>query len=590
MLDFPIYNYPTGSVTDPTVLYRSLGSFWNQIFQDQAFLKGYTIGLAEEAIQRYYDLLEVVNSYSVKDTPVFHKDKWRPIQILKSEFGSAPFVFEPSAAVFGTQPGSDPYYANVVFQFGFQKRPSADVFIFNVGKEFKDFGVISDRIFNPSVFLCNGSDVILQDGVLYFNQNIFDNPAVTKTDVILENGTKSQFTDTSGQLVDDQLIVLWAYHAEIDDDILFNNFGYIFNLHLDNNQFFKDMLKAIFNLFVDGPTVQNIISICSAFLNIQTVIEAEETVEYLFDDASFHFVVTDKNVYKFPISHIIKSTVFKGVVLSSGDSVTEDIEYYDNVITPGWWNITNVLRPKLALSQYLFLGSYNNQFVVSNDIDLVTVNSLGDIVFPIEGTTEDLAQFHTHLNANKVEIKAKLGLGGPGTSAPIQPVDFIMENFLKANTALMKFRFALSETQASFLALLPLLRANLPPYIYLIVDLDMVMPDEVYNKLNGATTIAFDVGDTVVNADGSNDAGVIENLAPFGYRDVNSRLFEISLGIPSQPYEIVGTVNGVSDSEFDDDKAAGRVVQMTDGYLLKTPPTGASTITFNKLSLLDFYY
>ena len=590
MLNFPIYNYPTKEETDPTVLYRSLGSFWTQIFQDKKFISGYTIGLAEEAIQRYYDLLEVISSYSVKDTPVFHKEKWKPIRILKSEYGNTPFVFEPGSAIFGAQASTDAYYKNTVFQFGFPKQPVSEVFTFAVGEEFKDFGVISDRIFNPSVFLCNGSDVILDNGVLYFNQNIFDNPNIIKTDVISENGEKVQFTDSGGNLVDDQLIILWAYHSQIDKSILFNNFGYLFELHLDNTQFFKDILKAVFDLFVDGPTIQNIVTICASFLNIQTVIEETEIVESVFDDSRYHFIVTDKHVYKFDLTHTLQPDITQGVVLSGGDLLTTDIAYYDNVISPGWWKTTDVVKPKLALSQYLFLGNYESQFIISNDIDLVTVNSLGDIVFPIEGTAADIEQFHTKLNANKVEIKALLGLAGAGSSVPIQPVDFIMENFLKTNTALLKFRFATNKIQSKFLALLPLLYQHLPPYIYIILDLEMVVPNDSYENLNDSIVIAFDDGDLTLSADGSNSTGNIENLAPYGYKNARSRLFEISLGIPQQPYEIVGTEEGTEDSAYDDAKSEGRVVKMTDGYLLKTPPTGATTLTFNKLLLLDFYY
>ena len=69
-MDFPINK--TGSVTDPVFLYRSLGSFWTDIFQDKETLKGYTKGQAEEITQRYLDLIEAINSFSATDIDVFH--------------------------------------------------------------------------------------------------------------------------------------------------------------------------------------------------------------------------------------------------------------------------------------------------------------------------------------------------------------------------------------------------------------------------------------------------------------------------------------------------------------------------------------
>ena len=79
-------------------------------------LKGYTIGLAEEFIQRYYDLIEVVDSYAVDDIHVFHKEKWKPILVYKSKFNESPFRFEKAGANFGEQDGTSNYYQNAIFQ------------------------------------------------------------------------------------------------------------------------------------------------------------------------------------------------------------------------------------------------------------------------------------------------------------------------------------------------------------------------------------------------------------------------------------------------------------------------------------------
>ena len=575
-MDFPIVNYPTNAETDPGVLYRSLGSFWTQIFRDQATLRGYTLALAEEIIQRYYDLVEVVNSYSVKDTPIFHKEKWKPIRILRSRFGTAPFVFESGHAVFGPQAENDQYYQKVIFQFGFPKRPSANVYLVNVGDELKDFGVITDRIFNPSKYYFKGSDVVVQDGILYFNSDIFNDEKIAKSNVISENGEVVQFLDTSGVLQDEQLIVLWVYHADVDQSILTNNFANLFELDLKNDQTLKGILKAIFDLFVDGPNVINIKSICAAFLGISPIIETIETVEDVFSDEVNQFVVTDRHVYKFALDQTLLTTVKNGAEFLAGDMLVDTIEYYDNAVTPGWWKSSKTIRNKLALSQYLFLGNYESQIIVPNTLDLVTVNSNGDIVFPIEGSAKDVETFHTHLNNSKETIKPLMNLGGPGSSQPIQPVDFLMENFLKTNTAFMRFRFGTHDLQSRFLSLLPLLYSQLPPYVYVIFDLDLVVEDETYDKLNNSNLFHFD-DDVTLSADGSNSAGYIEPLSPYNYNNAKERLFSISLGIPIQAYEVVyGSGHSGSPTA-------------RDGTLLNTHPSGSSTASFGKLLLLDFY-
>ena len=100
-VEFITKNYPANDVTDGQFLYRSLGSFWTYIFSDKNLLKGYTTGMAEELIQAYYTLTEVINQYSVKDVPILHKEKWYPLKIKKSEFNKTKFIFEPGGAVFG---------------------------------------------------------------------------------------------------------------------------------------------------------------------------------------------------------------------------------------------------------------------------------------------------------------------------------------------------------------------------------------------------------------------------------------------------------------------------------------------------------
>jgi hypothetical protein len=81
-LDFlPPSSYPTNTVTDGQFLYRSLGSFWTQLFTDKEALKGYTLGMAEEMVQSYYNLVEVVKQFSVKDIDVLHREKWKALLI-----------------------------------------------------------------------------------------------------------------------------------------------------------------------------------------------------------------------------------------------------------------------------------------------------------------------------------------------------------------------------------------------------------------------------------------------------------------------------------------------------------------------------
>lgn len=603
-MDFPIDTYPTNTITDPNFLYRSLGSFWTSIFQERGTLKGYTLGHAEEIIQRYYELIETINAYSVKNIDVFHKEKWKPLVVYKSKFNREPFVFEQDKAVFGVQPEEDAYYQGITFQFGFDKTPVTDVYVYDVGDEVSGVGVIAERVIDPKVTLIYGTDISLVEGSLYFNKNIFENPDIPKSAVIGENGQPVTFTDNNGNVFEEEFLILWMYNSDLDVKALYYNFGYIFQLNLTNDQYFKDLLISVFDLFVDGPTVNNIKGCCAAFLGVPIVLNAEETVEWIFSDNQFQYVVTDKECYKLDKRYTLVSSLIIGAVLHVGDVFVFNIEYFDNLIaaslqyyTPtsssyGWWQKEGIIDGKLALSKYLFNGEYIQQLLFSTELDVITLDENGNLVFPVEGLPQDVATFHAYINsaANKEQIKEALGLTDPGDAYPTVPVNFVMENFLKANTAMLKFDFYNDPQRASFLNLLPIIRKHIPAYVYLILKITMTQPTDTYDQLNDSITITFDTGDQILNADGSNSTGEIEDLAPYYYRNVNERLFEISLLVKKNPtdelpYDYVATDEDLVDGSV---VAEGRLLLVKDGKPLRPIPEGATTAQYNNLSLLDF--
>jgi len=605
-MDFPINTYPTNTVTDPDYLYRSLGSFWTGLFadSDKPTLKGYTLGSAEQIIQHYYNLLETINSYSVKDIDVFHTEKWKPITIYKSKFNREPFVFEPDKAVFGVQPEEDLYYQGVMFQFGVDKTPSADVYVYFVGDELTQFGVIADRVIDPNVTLIYGTDVKLTDGSLFFNKNIFDDPTIPKGEVIGENGVPVTYTDVNGNEYNEEFIILWAYHGLLNKQQLYYNFGYIFNLNIDNDQYFKDILVSLFNLFVDRPTINNIKACCAAFLGAPVVKNATETIESIFADDNNNFVVTDLECYKVSKNFNLISSLAPGDILTAGDLLVSDIEYYDNLIASslvyytntdssyGWWQKEGLITDKLALSKYLFNGEYFQQLLFSTALDVITLNEDDLIVFPVEGTEEDVETFHNYINQDdrKEQIKEALGLVNPGDSYPTVPLNFVMENFLKANTAMLKFAFYNDKQRSGFLKLLPIIREHIPAYIYLVIKVDMTVETDDYELLNDAITIEFDTGEQTLNADGSNEDGELENLEPYGFNDVKSRLFELSLAVKKSSsedldYDYVATDESLVDGDV---VTEGRLLIVKDGRPLKEIPEGATTAQYNNLSLLDF--
>ena len=602
-------NFSFSDDTSASYLYKTLGSFWTDIFQEKDTIKGYTIGVAEEMIQRYLDLVEVINSYSVKDINVFHREKWKPIVLYKSKINQLPFVFEEGHAVFGAQPELDEYYANAIFQFGRAKTPTAEVYTYYVGNELTAFGVAADRILDPQVVFTYGVDVKIQDKALYFNSNIFDNPNIPKFSLIGENGKIQTFKDKQGNVIEEEGLVLWFYNGQVDVSSLYYNFGYIYNLNFDNDDFFKLLLGSLFNINVNGPTVNALKRCCTSFMGVPVVETDNEAVEWIFSDSVYQYVVTDKNSYKFNLQYGLASGVEEGLVLNSGDQLTSAIEFYNstsagptvvysgNVSGKGWWLKEGIIDSKLAVSKYLFYGTYTHQLLFSNDLAVISLDSEGNIVFPVEGTEADVTTFHNYINqaANKAGIKTALGLVNPGDTYTIVPVNFLMDNFLRANSAMLKFNFYSEAQRSKFLSILPIIKSQLPPYVYLIIKINMFMDSEEYSALNDCLTIEFTDGEQLLNADGSNISGEIEELAPYGYNDAAGRLFELALSVVKEPGTPLPYDQVVSFDVFDageipdpDAESEGRVIVIKEGGVLKPIPAGVTTAQYGNLLLLDF--
>jgi hypothetical protein len=604
MPDYPITAFPSNTVTDGNYLFRSLGSFWTTMFQERESIKGYTLGQAEEMVQRYYDLIETISSYSVEQVPVFSRTKWLPLIIYKSEFNRIPFIFEEGEAVFGNQPADDVYYNDTIFQFGTHKTPIAEIFAYALDNGLKQVSIIADKVIAPEVVFTSGVDIKIDDSILYFNTNIFENSKISKAKVIGENGVPETFVDTQGNTVEEEFVVLWCYHAEQDESNLFYNFGYIFDLNLSNDEFYKTILNALFNLYIDGPTINNVKHCCAAFMGVPMILKPSEVVENIFEDSQHRFIVTDQSCYKAPVDLELSPIVVVGTTLFAGDILVRNIEYYDNVIanslifysgeqsSRGWWLTEGLIDDKLAFSKYLFDGEYTQQLLFSTTLDIVTLDEDGSIVFPVEGQEKDIATFNAYLNdpVRKDTIKELLELEDPGDSYPIVPLTFMMENFFKSNSAMLKFVFSDSELQTKFLNLLPIIKLQLPPYVYLILKIDLSISNETYENLNDSNTIVFDSGEEIVSADGSNETGEIENLAPYGYRDVEGRLFAISLLVKKSPtedlpYDYVGTDPDDVDPSV---VSEGRFLQIKEGKPLRAIPEGATTAQYSNLQLIDF--
>jgi hypothetical protein len=527
--------FPALDATDGQHLYLSLGSFWTSIFNDKNVLKGYTLGMAEELIQAYYSLLEMVKQYSVKDVDLFHKEKWKPIIIKKSQFSKAPFVFEKNGAVFGYQPDTDKFYANKLFRFGSPKQTTDKLYSYTPDFPLKKFGLIANRVIAPSFVMIPGVDVLYSNGVLYFNDNLFNNDYIPRAQIIGEFGVPQTFVDTEGKITNDEFIILWVYNSEEDRESVYSNFGVLLDLYLPSSESYKNIISGLFNLLIDGPNIKALNIIFAAFNKTPTILENYETIEDIYLQENTHYIITDKHVYKISAEKGMASNVKVGAKLAAGEILSDSVKLVDSLINPAWWRY-EIESNKLAFSSHVFMVNPSHQLFFENSIKLLTYAN-GKFTFPISGRPEDVDSFHDYINASPVkeELVQKLGRAADESfSLAINPLDFVFTNVFKNNTLLLKLNFYDDLELSNFFDLLPNIQNYIPAHVYLIVYLTLkIAPDNIDHMNHGLTIPGF--GSQLFSLDGSVAATGSRPVLPGGadadyYKDYINRLFCVSIG------------------------------------------------------------
>ena len=564
--------YPSTSYTNPNLLYSSLGTFWTRVFQEKKTVQGYCQGLSEELIQMYRSIFDVINENSTWNSPVFAKEKWYPVTIKKSEFDLVPLQFS-SSVVFGPQPDTDPVYPGQIFEFGKPKSTSGGISTVNISVELANFPILADKVIDPDVIYIRGVDLEISNSVVLFNSNIFDNPNLVITPIYNEDGSNATYLDTSGQTQYDSYIVLWAYNADVDNNTLQNGFGNIFNVAGASSDMYKGILRALFTLQITGPTVGSLRGLVSSFLNIP-IVKTNEVVAQVYYTSLGGVVETDKNTYNSPPGYTISVQV--GDSLVYGDTLTDVVKYVDNVSQNSWWS---TLPSLVGFSNRLFVGTYESQLFFPNEIEIVTMSEAGNIIFPVDGTPDDVAAFQLAINTPEIWQLLGLEINGVkqlGKSTVINPVDFIMSNYFRNNMACIYLNLDTSTLPESFFENMKTLSSFLPKHIFLMLNMTVAMSQESYDNLNDSINITFTAGSATLNADGSDSNGEIQNLAPYHYVNVKDRLFALGKS-PAFPTSLV-LLNS----------STGGDCNIQEGELTTTIPANASTAIVGTLNLLTF--
>lgn len=298
------YIFPNNIYDHPQNLLAVLGSWWAHNYAGKDQVLNVIRGKSQVEQQTVLDLMELIASLSRFTVPIYHRDNWYPLYLYSSDRNSVevnPLRYDDGITYDEgysyDSPRNEQYHA------------------FPLPKDLVDAPIVMNRFTDPTLVLTQNMDYLIRDNTLLFRNNPFDDARVA-TRAVYTNG---QVTDTEA--------LLWIYRGQWDWQHIYRQFGYVLGLKLQSSQGYHDLMNAVYDAIVGGTTTTTIRLALSAMTGIPLVKETSEIVETITSDGEILLIITDKNVYKFPVSAVPAVTV--GQTVTRGAALTDTLQIYE---------------------------------------------------------------------------------------------------------------------------------------------------------------------------------------------------------------------------------------------------------------------
>lgn len=473
-------SYPQHDYDQGRELLRQLGSFWSNVFQDADKLQAHLRSSGHVQGQIYLNYIETVACLSRLTVPVFHRENWRLLTITKSAAFSISTVFKPDDLVFGPQEG------NV------EARPEGSVATYGAPETrwtmlpmpddlVQANFTLQNLVLYPSKVWVNGVDYHLDSDrhAFAFKDNLFDDPLVPSRDIL----------DANGHVVD-QEIAFWVYNGDYDLNYIYTHFGYVLGLKLDTSEGYKQILNAVWDMYVSGFSPNNLTMFLAAMSGAPTVIGPKETVELIRQEEDCKLIITDSQVYKIPFA--AEATVEVGDEIVAGQSICDAVSVADLA----GYDPNYSMLPAISLSTPLMSGRYFGEISFKNHDVTIEYSGLDDngkaiVRFETGGFPADIETFWELVQSRGVTAGKTLAdlldtrtnkVGEPtALNMPpfINPLKFILDNLLRNNMFVIKVRSSSFDENAPGLSFFRLLRNVVPPHTTFVVFIELVPPTDV---------------------------------------------------------------------------------------------------------------
>jgi hypothetical protein len=308
--------YPSSDLDRARNMLATLGSFWYRTFTGSDQLRSYAIATGESVAQSHRNVLELAQSLSRYEIPVFHTENWLPIALRKSQKNNratTAFKFDRTAEIFNANNNA------------FNSVVRTDTFAYSVSKDLASVHKVFNQLIFPKVTLSKNADFIMdrENSAIVFTSDPFENPNFLRRGVY-----------DNGRLVDEE-IVLWGFKAQLDYEYVFTQFAYALGLYLRSSENAKTFMNALFSGLVDGGA--DIVTFNRALAALCDVAVTEtdgEVVDVISLDAHGLFIATNKKAYRFAASAVPVVAIYNRKRRSMVSKCQAGIELHESVGGP----------------------------------------------------------------------------------------------------------------------------------------------------------------------------------------------------------------------------------------------------------------
>ena len=456
------------------LLLQTLSTFWTEIYGGRDFIHDYLRGAAVQERQLEQFENEFFDSLGRLTCPTFHTDLWLSLPLVESDGQSANLFQYGEGFVYGVQDDG------ITYVYGQNEDTSWE---FPIPSDLVSCSLVANSIVEPTVLLTDGVDFFIdkERAKIVFLTNPFLNRQIT---IEQEN--------------DENVVRMYLYNAKRDWQFVQKLYGSILKIPGRASENYTRLVNALLDSVSTASAQQQIVNVFSAVADIPLVRSATETVEVITETADELLIITDVDVYKFPLNSTVNVSV--GSVVTKNQPLVTTVLIYE----PNSGELPEFIN-QLSIGKGLLIPSISGELVFENkDVALTVtenVNGYTKITFALGGDSVAVNAFFTELHsrgvANENTLANYLDIRESPTQQPnasnlpatINPLRFLLENVLKYNTVFVYLRVSAFGENALGLDNLTYLRRIVPPHTAIILFSEVeVAEDEIELSADGSET------------------------------------------------------------------------------------------------------